>query len=150
MAGIKAREGLDRVCTRKALGVVGVRAVRKGVGRLGEDLVVIPSKFSHNDSSASSRIRPMTATVKVCDQGGPLPSARSADKGIARPHDLYGKNVNMGNPALADPGFECNVRRAVVISLEEMSLTAVFHDNRKQRPRQSRRIAKVGEMWYLR
>ena len=118
--------------------MVGVRAVRKGVGRLGEDLVVIPSKFSHNDSSA------------LCDQGGPLPSARSADKGIARPHDLYGKNVNMGNPALADPGFECNVRRAVVISLEEMSLTAVFHDNRKQRPRQSRRIAKVGEMWYLR
>ena len=145
MAGIKAREGLDRVCTRKALGVVGVRAVRKGVGRLGEDLVVIPSKFSHNDSSASSRIRPM-----MCDQGGPLPSVRSADEGIARPHDLYGKNVNMGHPALADPGLECNVRRAVVISLEEMSLTAVFHDNCKQRPRQSRRIAKVGEMWYLR
>ena len=56
-----------------------------------------------------------------------------------------GKNVSMGNSALADPGFECNVRRAVVISLKEMS-PAVFHDNRKQRPRQGRRIAKVGEM----
>ena len=134
------------LCTRKALGVVGVRAVRKGVGRL----VVIPRKFPHNDPSTSSRISPMTAAVKVRYQGGPPPRARSANKGIARPHYLYGKNVDMGNPALADPCFECNVRRAVVISLKKMSLTAVLHDNRKQRPRQGRRIALVGEMWYLR
>ena len=150
MIGVKARKGLDRVCTRKALGVVGVRAVRKGVGRLGKDLVVIPRKFPHNDPSTSSRISPMTAAVKVRYQGGPPPRARSANKGIARPHYLYGKNVDMGNPALADPCFECNVRRAVVISLKKMSLTAVFHDNSKQRPRQGRRIALLSEMWYLR
>ena len=69
------------------------------------------------------------------------------------PHYLYGKYVDMGHPALAHPCFECNVRRAVVISLKKVSLTAVFRtavfrDNRKQRPRQGRRI--VGEMWYLR
>ena len=40
-------------------------ALRKGVGRLGKDLVVIPRKFPHNDPSTSSRISPMTAAVKV-------------------------------------------------------------------------------------
>ena len=65
---------------------------------MGKDLVVIPSKFPHNDPSTSSRISPMTAAVKVRYQGGPPPRARSANKGIARPHYLYGKNVDMGNP----------------------------------------------------
>ena len=37
-----------------------------------------------------------------------------------------------------------------VKSLKKVSLTAVFHDNRKQRLRQGRRIALVGKMWYLR
>ena len=53
VAGIKAREAGPRMHSQSPWRGRSP-AVRKGVGRLGEDLVVIPSKFSHNDSSASA------------------------------------------------------------------------------------------------
>ena len=44
---------------------------------------------------------------------------------------LYGKNVNMGHPALADPGLECNVRRTVVTSLASFRAAALAMPARK-------------------